>query len=201
MRIQSLAALLLIVGGAHSFSSPQVVQTRSSSSSSATSLQAQRNDNNGNDWMGPVAVTAMGWALASQVAVAGMLNPMDTTQQQQLQPFIQQQPTTTYVSTSTLNVAAEVQLDFSLPSYDSIGKSQGGFGVGTEARIGQTDSLMDPGSNEKAKQQEAMKKAEEARLAQKKQKQQAMRDREEEELRRQEEKKAEGKKRMEALFS
>ncbi|CAB9524571.1 expressed unknown protein (Partial), partial [Seminavis robusta] len=51
---------------------------------------------------------------------------------------------------------------FSLPSYDAARSNEGGFGVGSEARLGQN-----PADFEKSKQDEAMRKAEEARLARK----------------------------------
>lgn len=53
--------------------------------------------------------------------------------------------------------AFAVDLDFSLPSYDT---KMSGFGEGTEAVLNsKTKSLTDPGANEKAKQDEAAIKA------------------------------------------
>jgi len=55
------------------------------------------------------------------------------------------------------SAAFAVDLDFSLPSYDA---KMSGFGEGTEAILNKkSDSLTDPGANEKTKQSEAAKKA------------------------------------------
>jgi hypothetical protein len=58
---------------------------------------------------------------------------------------------------SVATSANAVELDFSLPSYDT---KMSGFGQGTEAILNsKTDDLTDPGANEKIKQEEAAKKA------------------------------------------
>jgi hypothetical protein len=151
MKFQLLSATVLVsLGGAHAFiSAPKTDISRPSSSA----LSARKNSNN---WAGPVAATAMGWALASQIAFAGML-PADQQQQQ--------------LTFSSSNLVAAEKLDFSLPSYDNtMGSSTGGFGDGTEARLGQSDSMTAPGKNEKAKEAEAMRRAEDARLLRKEEK-------------------------------
>lgn len=178
MKIGLWTTVLLSLSAADAFTAPHE-QPRQKSSA----LAAQKND-----WMGPVAATAMGWALASQIAVAGMIP--DTTITNQQQPLL---------SPSSSLIAVE-QLDFSLPSYDSIGKSTGGFGEGTEARLGLSDSMVDPGSNEKAKQAEAMKKAEEARRARKKEAMQARVQRNEEQIRQAEMKKKADQQKLAELF-
>jgi len=128
----------------------------------------------------------MGWAVASQIAGAALL-PAAFDNSPQSFDF----PTTT--------LAVE-KLDFSLPSYDAVSKSTGGFGDGTEARLGMTDSMIDPGSNEKAKQAEAMKKAEEARLARKEADKKAKQQRAEDQIREAELKKQRDAKRVAELF-
>jgi hypothetical protein len=182
MKIQILAAAsaLLALGGAEAFCPPKAGAVKMTK----TSLQAR---NKNNDWVGSATVAAMGWALASQIAVAGMLpTPADQEQQAAM------------VSSSSF-VAVE-KLDFSLPSYESSVSGSVGFGEGAEARLGLTDSMTDPGSNEKAKQEEAMKKAEEARLARKQEQKRLQREREEEMRRRDEEKKADADRRIKELF-
>jgi hypothetical protein len=55
---------------------------------------------------------------------------------------------------------AETSLDFSLPKYDA---GMSGFGEGNEARLYDRREMTDPGGNEKEKQLESMRKAEDAR--------------------------------------
>jgi hypothetical protein len=134
------------------------------------------------DWMVPVAAVALGFTLATQAAVAS--------------PMMGQLPLTATTTTydSTLLVSVE-RLDLSLPSYDTIGTNQGGFGVGSEARLGQ-----DPDRFEKSKELEAMRKAEEARLARKAADKQAKIERDEEIIRRAEAKKKADQQRVAELF-
>jgi hypothetical protein len=135
-----------------------------------------------NDWMVPVAAVALGFTLATQAAVAA--------------PMVDRLPWTAMTTTcdSTLLVSVE-KLDLSLPSYDSIGTNQGGFGVGSEARLGQN-----PDNFEKSKELEAMRKAEEARLARKAAEKQAKIERDEEIMRRAEAKKKADQQRVAELF-
>ena len=177
MKIQFAAALTTLLG-VQGFSTPQNLGT-SSSSQSATKLQAHKNK-----WMGPAAATAMGWALASQIAVASTLQE-------------DQQPSWTSAS----SLLAVEKLDFALPSYDAIGKSTGGFGEGTEARLGISDSMFDPGANEKAKQAEAMKRAEEARLAKKQEEKKRREMQYEADLKKAELKRQENERRLKEIFN
>ena len=91
---------------------------------------------------------AIGWTLASQVALAAPKGASS------LEFLNAPEPTST------------MTLDFSLPKYDS-GKSSVGFGQGNIAMLNSRDSastMIDPGANEKEKQAAAMKKAEENRI-------------------------------------
>lgn len=54
------------------------------------------------------------------------------------------------------SAAFAVDLDFSLPAYDT---KMSGFGEGTEAILNKSSDLTDPGANEKTKQSEAAIKA------------------------------------------
>ena len=104
-------------------------------------------------------------------------------------------------------VAADTQLDFSLPSYDP---KMAGFGEGSEAYVKKgtlksgslQDKLMtDPGADEKEKQRAAMAKAEEARKEAKERKKAEIKEREEEAKRRAKEKKARDKERLKNMFA
>lgn len=125
-----------------------------------TALEGQKNS-----WMGPAAAAtaALGWTLASQAAFAANVVPQS--------------------EIPSLTVAVE-KLDFSLPSYEGIGANTGGFGVGSEAFLNPSNS------DEKGKQEEAMRKAEEARVARKAANKQAKIQRNEDIIREAEQKKA-----------
>ena len=101
------------------------------------------------------------------------------------------------VPSSSLMVS-DTSLDFSLPKYDA---KMSGFGDGKEAVLNGSDDMTDPGANEKAKQMEAMKKAEEARLEAKAAKKAQMRALEEEAKRRSELKKAENAERLKNIWN
>lgn len=182
MKISCLASAITLASlgaGAHAFTS--LSNPTTSRPAMTTALSAQNNRNN---WMGPAVTTAMGWALASQMAVAAP-------QQQQQQVFLDSSPQV---------VLAVENLDFALPSYDGISANTGGFGQGTEARLGQTDSRMVPGANEKAKQAEAMERAEQARLARKEADKQARIQRDEDQAREAAAKKKRDAEKVKALF-
>jgi len=162
MKIHLLTTALLSVGGAQAFCPCSQPQSTLGFSSCALSAAGNNNNNNNNNeyensrnmnWMGSFATAVAGLALSSQVAVAGML-PADMQHQSAMADVPSQ-------------LVAVENLDFSLPSYDKIGANTGGFGQGTEARLGLTDSMTNHGQNEKAKQEEAMRKAEAARLERK----------------------------------
>ena len=143
-----------------------------------------------NDWCAPVATAALGWTLVTQVAVADIDQNVDVP--------------STFASTTTSLVLSEApayeKLDFSMPSYNT--GSSGGFGQGTEARLGEPGptSLTDPGAGEKEKQEEAMKKAEQARQARLQEKKEAAKRREEEDRIRAQKKKLEREARMRGEF-
>ena len=101
--------------------------------------------------------------------------------------------TTTSSTTST-------SLDFSLPKYDT---QMGSFGSGAEAILNTKGSAdrTDPGANEKEKQLESMRKAEEARLAAKQKKAEKFKALAEESNRRAAEKKARDAERIKTLFN
>ena len=96
--------------------------------------------------------------------------------------------------------ADPTSLDFSLPQYDA--KMQG-FGDGKEAILNYRgrDDRTDPGANEKEKQADSMRKAEEARLAAKAQKRAAQKAAEEESKRRALEKKARDAERLQNIWN
>ena len=175
MKIQAFYTALLFVGS-EAFAP---VAPQSSRQATPTALEGQKNA-----WMGPAAVAsaALGWTLASQAAFADVV------------PQAQEMQTSSFV------VAVE-KLDFSLPSYEGIGSNVGGFGQGTEARLTGTSSMTDPGSNEKAKQAEAMRKAEEARLARKAAEKEAKLQRNEDQIRAAEAKKKADAERVAAFFT
>jgi hypothetical protein len=181
MPLATVAFLSLRAMSTAAFTSPTLYHHRRD----VPPLSAQQN----NDWMVPVAAVALGFTLASQAAVASPMM-MDSL------PWTATTTTTTTTTTyeSTLLVSAE-KLDFSLPSYDSIGTNQGGFGLGSEARLGQ-----DPGNFEKSKERDAMLKAEEARLARKEAEKQAKIVRNEEMIRAAEAKKKADQQRVAELF-
>eukprot|EP00525_Craspedostauros_australis_P005400 CAMPEP_0198120536 /NCGR_PEP_ID=MMETSP1442-20131203/29356_1 /TAXON_ID= /ORGANISM="Craspedostauros australis, Strain CCMP3328" /LENGTH=175 /DNA_ID=CAMNT_0043779197 /DNA_START=80 /DNA_END=607 /DNA_ORIENTATION=+ len=144
-------------------------------SSAATQLQASKQS-----FWAPVAGALVGLSLASQIAGAEMPPaPMPS-----------------------IVVADNLSLDFSMPSYNPTSKSTG-FGDGTEAYLSTKTSdgrLTDPGSDERQKQMESMKKAEEARkvrLAAEKEKQ---KEREAEDKIRAAAKKAERERRLKGIF-
>ena len=180
MKVASLAAITLasLGAGAHAFTSPSNADIRRPAMTTALSAQ------NNNKWMGPAVTTALGWALASQMAVAAP----------------QQQTPQVLLDSSPQVVLAVESLDFALPSYDGINANTGGFGQGTEARLGQTDSRFVPGANEKAKQAEAMEKAEQARLARKEADKQAKIQRNEDQAREAAAKKKRDAEKVKALF-
>lgn len=96
--------------------------------------------------------------------------------------------------------ADATSLDFSLPKYDA---NMQGFGDGTEAILntrGRADRT-DPGANEKEKQAESMRKAEEARQAAKEKKKAEMKALEEETKRRALEKKARDAERLKNIWN
>ena len=161
----------LAFASADAFLAPTQPQALQASST----LQGQKND-----WVGPAAATLLGWTLASQAAFASV--PTET----------QQFP--------SLTVSVE-KLDFSLPSYEGIGANEGGFGVGSEARLTGTSSMTDPGANEKAKQEEAMRKAEQARLERKAAEKKAKIARTEDQIRLADEKKKQDAQKVAAFFA
>lgn len=180
MKIQFLATVagLCSIGSALAFSIPSVASTPR-----RMALHGQRND-----WISPVTTAALGWALASQLAGATVFDHKAISAVEN-----------NLASSSSL-VAVE-NLDYKLPSYEAMGKATGGFGEGTEARLGISDSMVDPGANEKAKQGEAMRRAEETRLAQKEAKKKLREQQYEAELKKQELKKAESAKRFKEIFN
>ena len=182
MRIQivKIGVLLSCCEGSLAFSAHRYKEP---SVRTSTSLTGQKNG-----WIAPAVSAVVGWGLASQLALANMMP--STLYEDQHQAI--------FASSSSL-VAVE-SLDFSLPSYDSIGKSTGGFGQGSEARIGLTDSLTVPGANERAKQEDAMKRAEEARQARKQAEKKAREQRSEEARIQAELKKKEEQRRIKELF-
>lgn len=95
---------------------------------------------------------------------------------------------------------ADTALDFSLPSYDT--KMQG-FGDGKEAILNTQGRLdrTDPGANEREKQLDAMRKAEEARLEAKAKKKAELKALEEEANRRAVERKARDAERLKNIWS
>jgi len=97
-------------------------------------------------------------------------------------------------------VMAETALDFSLPSYDT---NMQGFGDGKEAILntkGRADRT-DPGANEREKQVDSMRKAEEARLEAKAKKKAEMKALEEEANRRAAERKARDAERLKNIWN
>lgn len=100
----------------------------------------------------------------------------------------------------TVAYAAETALDFSLPTYDT---NMAGFGDGKEAILNTKGSAdrTDPGANEREKQEDAMRKAEEARLAQKAKKLAERKAREDEDRRRAAEKKARDAERLKNIWN
>jgi hypothetical protein len=143
MKSLSIATLFIVTTGAAAFSHQQ----QRVATSSSTSLQAQPTNKN---WWAPAVTAAIGWSLASQVALAAQgANSLDF-----LKP---DEPTPT------------MSLDFSMPKYDgdTSGKSAVGFGLGNAVRLNSQDTastLTDPGANEKEKQAASMRKAEENRV-------------------------------------
>jgi hypothetical protein len=143
MKILSIATLLIVIAGAAAFSPQQQRQQRVTTSSS---LQAQPTSNHNKNWWAPTLTAAIGWTLASQVALAapGTMS-MDFVKPDEPIPTM--------------------SLDFSMPKYDS-GKASVGFGLGNSVTLnskGTASTMIDPGANEKEKQAAAMKKAEENR--------------------------------------
>ena len=129
------------------------------------------------------ASVAVGWAIASQAAVA---MPMTSNM-------------VSAASMETKKEAAYEKLDFSLPSYGSSNAS--GFGDGVEAFLGSKNSaLTDPGQGEGDKQKEAMRKAEEARKERVKKQKEEMKQREAEAKEREEEKRKEKAGRFASIF-
>lgn len=102
-----------------------------------TSLKAHKKE-----WLAPAVTAAVGWTLAAQMAVAG---PVFDASQAPIQ------------ESSSLYLADNMSLDFSMPSYNP-GSTASGFGEGVEAYLQEGG-----GNGEKEKQMEAMRKAEEAR--------------------------------------
>ena len=99
-----------------------------------------------------------------------------------------------------MTAMAETALDFSLPSYDT---NMQGFGDGKEAILntkGRVDRT-DPGANEREKQAEAMRKAEEDRLAAKAKKKAELKALEEEANRRAAERKARDAERLKNIWN
>ena len=134
-----------------------------------------------NAWLGPAATAALGLTLASQAAFATVIPPQED------------------MTASSIVVAVE-KLDFSLPSYDAIGANTGGFGLGSEAYLGASAGEA-PGTNEKEKQAEAMRKAEAARLERKAAEKAAKLQRNEDQLRAAEAKKKADAQRVADFFS
>lgn len=146
-------------------------------------------------WWAPAAAAAMGWTLATQVAMASI-------------PTNEQIPRSPHIASSTSLIAAMKKepddvpyekLDFSLPSYGSNTKT--GFGEGTQTFMGGSGgSLTDPGADESLKQAEAMRKAEAARKARIAEKNEATKAREAEAKVRGKQREAERKARMAGTF-
>jgi len=65
MKIHSLALCVVLAGSGSAF-----VPQQTHSKPAITSLQAQRND-----WIGPAAVAAAGWAMAAQLSFANPADP------------------------------------------------------------------------------------------------------------------------------
>mmetsp|Transcript_46729 Transcript_46729/g.69109 ORF Transcript_46729/g.69109 Transcript_46729/m.69109 type:complete len:185 (+) Transcript_46729:83-637(+) len=181
MKVNSIAFILASAVSASAFS-PQPQQRPFSTK---TTLQAH----NGN-WWSPVAATAVGWTLASQIAVAGMLpaNNID-----RVHDSIASSPPSTLISAMESKTEPVYEkIDFSFPSYDS---KTYGFEQGAEARLSEGT-----GGVEADKQAEAMKKAEAARLARLEAKREEAKVREAELKLRAKEKKAESARRLKGNF-
>lgn len=95
---------------------------------------------------------------------------------------------------------AETTLDFSLPSYDT---NMQGFGDGKEAILNTKgrEDRTDPGANEREKQLDAMRKAEDDRLAAKAKKKAELKALEEEANRRAAERKARDAERLKNIWN
>jgi hypothetical protein len=156
--------------------------------------KSNRNRNNDTDGNGVEAIqnVVMGGILSAAVLMsspfvpaAGAAAPTMTTSQH---PY----------ETTTILLSSDTSLDFSLPKYDT---KMGGFGDGKEAILNGSDDMTDPGANEKAKQLEAMRKAEEARLQAKAAKKAQQKALEEESKRRAELKRAENAERLKTIWN
>eukprot|EP00529_Nitzschia_sp_RCC80_P036004 CAMPEP_0113454098 /NCGR_PEP_ID=MMETSP0014_2-20120614/7691_1 /TAXON_ID=2857 /ORGANISM="Nitzschia sp." /LENGTH=166 /DNA_ID=CAMNT_0000345499 /DNA_START=118 /DNA_END=618 /DNA_ORIENTATION=- /assembly_acc=CAM_ASM_000159 len=163
--------------------------TSSSSSLSSLSMSLQQEGGDGNNLQNAV----MGGFLSAAVL---MSSPFVSTAGATPVPVVQQQQSFDVVSSSVM--VSETSLDFSLPKYDT---KMSGFGDGKEAVLNGSNDMTDPGTNEKAKQMEAMKKAEEARLEAKAAKKAQMKALEEEAQRRSELKKAENADRLKNIWN
>lgn len=161
-----------LVSGASAFCPPQ---HQAASSSLAAS--------NGK-WGPAVAATVVGWTIAAQVAGAAVAPQL---------------PSSFASSSSIVSVKEKAadptyeKLDFSMPSYNSASVS-GGFGQGTEARLGAADNA------EADKQKVAMQKAEAARQERLKQQKEETKAREADVKARELVKKAERERRMKGIF-
>ena len=170
--------------------------TPTTGNSATTIASVERRAKNSNGWWTvPLATVALGWTLASP-AFAFSVNVEQTTTSPP------QQTTTT--TTTTLLVADSMSLDFSMPSYDS---KTVGFGEGTEAYLSDTGSkrkagldLTDPGSYEREKQAEAMRKAEAARKERVAAEMKARKQRETEQYQREKQRQAEKASRWSSIF-
>jgi hypothetical protein len=141
MKSLSIATLCIVITGVAAFSPQQQQRV----ATSTTSLEDQRTNTNKN-WWAPAVTAAIGWTLASQVALAAP----PTMSMDFLKP---EEPT------------PNMALDFSMPKYGESSKAAG-FGMGSQATLnsqGTASTLTDPGANEKEKQVAAMQKAEENR--------------------------------------
>ena len=104
----------------------------------------------------------------------------------------------TLIASPVAGIAAEASLDFSLPKYDT---SMSTFGDGKEARLYDQREMTDPGANEREKQAESMRKAEEARKERVAKEKAEAKAREEEAARRAKEKKARDAERLKNIWA